>query len=385
MKRYLGIALLALTLGLASIFGTAEAAKKSKKPKPTVITASQWLTARHPVVSGGWQKFIEVAERDSKGTLTFKLFAGGSLLGAEATKDGVRYNTAQMGFVALTDHPKDIPHGQLIADLAMLGTNQHAAAAAITELNMLHCTACAEEFAANNLIYLGTYSTTPYVLIGKGPMESFKAFRGLKVRSAGSLWDRWIRRMGGIAVNLPATDIAEAMRDGRIDAAIQGLAALGSETPWDVVRRVTPLPLGAYRSTSLFSFNRDAWGKLTAAQRSALLRAAPEGIIATNFAYLEQDGEVRQAAVAKGVAFAEPGRALVRSLEKFVHDDLEIVAELARAKYGIADPETVIAKYRKLYAKYERLMAPVGDNRDALVAVLLGEIFEKVDPAKYGL
>lgn len=373
-----------MRLALCSLLAAAAVAVANPAAAAKELKATNWLPPKFPN-SVGMKAFIDEIEKATNGEVKFRLFTGGSLFSAKATLDGVKSGSADVGHIVYTYFPAEFPTAQLLSDLAMVGEHPHAASAALTELRMLHCPACQAEEKAQNLVYLGSYSTPPYVMHSKFEIKSPADLAGKKLRSGGSLWDRWTAHVGGVPVNTPSSEIYEALERGQIDVAIYALGGLKTHGLADVARYVTTLPLGGFRAATVFAFNRASWAGLSVEQRKAVLDAAALGLVVTNMEYQEGDEEGRKTGKAKKVAIVEPSEALRKDLAAFVEKDLKFTAENAEKAYGVSNPQQIIAKYQELYAKYEPLMKGKESDRDAMVKVFKDEIFSKVDPAAYGV
>jgi TRAP-type C4-dicarboxylate transport system substrate-binding protein len=351
----------------------------------TEIRISSWVSPKHPVNYGGYEPFIEAVEKASGGDISFRLFMGGALLSAKATMPGIRDGIADTGIVALTYHPAEFPHGQLISDLAMLSDDPVVAAAAVTEFNMLHCQPCLDELIAQSLVYTGTYSTAPYVIIGSRKIESVADLDGARIRTPGSVWDRWAADVGGVPVNLPASDMYESLERGITDLVLQPIAALRSYSLWDVARHATLLDLGTYHSMSLLGYSQYTWRDLTTEQRKLLLDNAAVALIGTSVAYVDLDREVIRESEGGKTEIIAATEALVQAKAHFVEIDLPRIAGIARDQHGIAEPEPFIAMFKSLLEKWQAIMDPLAGNTDQMIAALNAEVFDKIDPATYGM
>ncbi len=348
------------------------------------LKASNWLPPKFPN-SVGMKAFIDEIEKSTNGSVKFRLFTGGALFSAKATLDGIKTASADVGHIVYTYFPAEFPTAQLVSDLSMVGTEPQAASAALTELRMLHCEPCQAEEKAQNLVYLGSYSTTPYVMHSKFEIRSAADLEGKKQRSGGPLWDRWTTFVGGVPVNTPSSEMYEALERGQIDVAIYAAGGLKTHGLGDVAKYVTLLPLGGFRAATVFAFNRDTWKGLTVDERKAALAAAPLGLVVTNVEYQKGDQEGLKVAEANNINVVQPSDALKKTLEEFIQKDLAFTVENAKAEYKIEDPQAIIDKYQELYAKYERLLEGKTDDQEAMVKVFHEEIFAKVDPATYGV
>ena len=348
------------------------------------LKAAHYLSPKHPV-GVGYETFAAELKKNTNGDVTLRTFPGESLLGAKAISDGIRDQVADVGFATLTYTPSYYPHGILLNDLAMVGENDMAAAMAITELFMMHCKACTTEFEKQNQIFGGGMSTAPYVLVAKGDLNSLEKIKGKKLRAGGSLWDRFATSVGATGVNVPSSEMYEALSRGIIDAAIYAVGGLKTHGLADAADHVIMLNLGSFRSGNLYSFNRDTWSKMTTEQRAAIFKALPVAIVRTVNEYHLGDKDALELAKQKKVPVEEPDASLLKARKEFVEKDLPAVIENAKTKLKIADAAEFVAKYKELLAKYEKLVTPIEADAAKLSDMFYKEVYAKLDPAKFGV
>lgn len=351
----------------------------------TTIRASSWHPPKHPGVVGGYVPFMDYVKKASKGDIDFRFWSGGALLGAKDTLPGIQNDVADIGVLALTYFPAEFPYAQLISDLAMLSSNPPAVAAAVTELVTLHCEPCRKDFTDKGLVFTSSYSTTPYTLIAKTPLQTKADLQGKKFRSAGTVWDRWTQYVGGTSVNVSAAEMFEALDRGGVDVAVFSPSALQSYSLWDVAKYDVMLPLGTYAAMSLFTMNQDFWRDLTDEQRRVLLDGSAVGAMGVTFEYMNSDESALKLAKEHKVNIVEPSKELLDQRELFIENDLVKVAAIAKQRYRIDDAEKWITQYRQLLKKWEGIVEQTGGDRQKLVKAMQDEIYAKIDPSKYGM
>lgn len=371
-----------LSAFLAAIAGCLTAPHHAAAADAAEVRVAVPLPATHPVVSGGWQAFQEAAA-DGQADLKFRLFVNGAMIGWERTLKGLSQGEADMGFLAPADYPDEFPHAAFLTALSMSGRDGLAAAAAVTELVLLHCQPCRDEFARKNLVFLGTYSAAPYLLISKEPLSGARSLADRTVWTPGTLWDNWVREMGATPLQ-DGRDAGEALSKGGADVVIDVAIALRQPQLAKQVRYVTALPLGAYRGASPFTANRDFWRQLSVAQRTALLAAAPAGMAAATVAYEEQAEEAIATAQETGITLAAPGAGLLERADRFAEESAARIAANAEAYFGVGDAGRLLQAYRALYTKYSGLLE-AAEDAPAMAAILAREAFAKVNPVAYGV
>ncbi|MGE0699962.1 MAG: C4-dicarboxylate TRAP transporter substrate-binding protein [Hyphomicrobiaceae bacterium] len=369
--------LAALVLGAATLCATAAPAAAKQ------LKAAYFVSPKHPI-GIGYQFLADEVKRETKGSVTIRVFPGESLLGAKAISDGVRDGVADMGQVVMTYTPAYYPHGVVINDLAMVGPDDIAGMMAVTELYLLHCPACLAEFDKQNQLPLSGISTPPYVVIAGADFNSLEKIRLKKLRAAGSLWDRFCQAVGAVAVNMPTAGMYEAMSRGTLDGVLYAVGGLKTHGLGDIAKQVILLNTGSFRSGALFSTNKSTWQALTLDERKALLRSISKAVVRTTVAFLEGDKEGLAVAKEKGIPVVEPDPELLKRRNEFVENDLKHTVQNAKEQLGLPDAAEFVANYRKLYDKYEKLAKPIESDETKLSDLIYREVYAKLDVTKLG-
>ncbi|MGE0766454.1 MAG: C4-dicarboxylate TRAP transporter substrate-binding protein [Hyphomicrobiaceae bacterium] len=367
-------------LGIAAATAIAIAAPAEARE----LRGVYFVSPKHPI-GIGYQFLADEMKRETEGAVTIRNFAGESLLAAKAISDGVRDGVADIGQVVMTYTPAYYPHGVVINDLAMVGPNDMAGMMAVTEIYLLHCPGCLAEFDKQNQLPLSGISTPPYVIIANGDFNSLEKIRLKKLRAAGSLWDRFCRSIGAVAVNMPTAGMYEAMSRGTLDGALYAVGGLKTHGLSDVAKQVIMLNTGSFRAGALYSTSKTAWKSLAPDQRKALLRSISKAVVRTTAAFLEGDVEGLAAAKAKNIPVVQPDPELLRRRNEFVENDLKLTVKNATEHLHLADGAEFVANYRKYYDKYEKLVVPVATDEKKLAEILWSEVYSKIDVAKFGL
>ena len=369
---------LSLALAVAALAGAVNPAAAA-----TELKGAHYLAPTHPL-GVGYEVFKEVVERESKGGINVRIFAGESLLPAKAISDGVRDGVADFGTVTMSYSPSYYNYGLMLGDLAMFGPNDTVTAVAQTELFTMHCKGCQMDARKQNqLIFVG-FSTPQYVLVGKGAMNTLETIKGKKLRAGGPLWARFAAHVGAVAVNIPSSEIYEGLSRGILDAAMYARGGLKTHGLADVSDTVSEVPLGSFRAQNYFSFNIESWKSLTPDQRKIVLHGIAAGSVANRLAYDkgEQDGVAL--GKEKGIKFLQPDAAMAKAVDEFVEKDAVETVKNWEAK-GLKDAGEVIAEYKELYKKYEPLVTPIQNDQDKLTALIMDQIFSKLDLNTYGI
>jgi TRAP-type C4-dicarboxylate transport system substrate-binding protein len=349
------------------------------------VTISNWTSPNH-ATSRGHAALVEMTESEFPDAFDFKLFTGGALLGPKPTLSGLRDGVADVGLLALTYFQSEMPYAQLVADLALLGEDHYAMAGATSEFVMLHCQPCKDEFAKNGMVALSGISTAPYVLLSTTPIIDISDMQGVKLRTGGSVWDRWAVRLGAEPVNVPSSEMYDTMSHGVVTAAVQPVGALKGHSLIEVAKHLTELPLGTYHSGSIFAAGPTFWSSLSPEQREQFVKNIPEAVAQTEVYYETDDLDVLKEAGGLGLQVHQPSPEFLQDLIDFRAADLDEIARISREERGIEEPEALIAKYRELIVKWHGLvqpLQPIRDNHQPYADLLRQEIYSKIDFATY--
>lgn len=348
------------------------------------FTAAAFVGPLHPVVEGGYEVFINQVAEASDGALSFNMFSAGALLGPRETMSGVRDGVADIGFIVLIYHPAEFPHGALLADMALMAEDVPATSAAVTEIMLLHCEPCMQEFANNGVIPFGAYATTMYNIIGNQPHDTVEALRGQRIRTPGGAWDRWSREFGAVSVNVPASEIYEGLNRGALDAVMLPVSDYDAYNLWDVASHVTMLPVGSFFSNTTFAISPDFWRSIGTENRQIMLDHGAISSMGVTVTYLRQNAEVGDQLEARGINVIEPSAEMTEAFEAFRAADREAVLNNARER-GIADPEAFLDLFEQKVAKYQELFAGHEGDHDAMVAIVQREVYDQLDADTFGL
>lgn len=364
---------LAATLVAASIAGVAEAKDLSMAPGfPPGST-----------VDFGARAFTDKATELSKGDLNFEIYSV-SVLNVPQMLNGIRDGVADAGVVLPPVFAAQFKETNLIGDLAMLGEWAPAMAGAVTEYIMT-CEPCLEEYAANNLVYLGSGSTPDYGILSTKKFTTPEHIRGSKLRSPNATFNRWIENFGGVALTLPGNEIFEAVKQGVVDGALLSNSELRNIRMIDVVTHITfGAPQGTYHLINIANVNRDVWNDLTTEQRDVLIDAGAYATAAVTVQYVTEAQDALEEAREKGIAIHEASPELKNATAEFIARDMATI-DTSASERGVTDALEKIERFRKLVTKWSKLTDGLGTDVDKIAELYRSEIYDKLDPKTYGM
>ena len=347
--------------------------------------ASTYLNPQTPLGNGGYVLFPEAVKKASNGEIIFQVHHSASLLPFRAHLGGIRDGVAQVGQIAGTYTPSDIPLQQVLADLAFANPDPFVIAFASTEINLTHPRILAE-WTKNNVVFGGGYSTPAYVLICRDIVKTLADVKGKKVRTPGSAWDRVIKSLGGVPVNVPSSEMYTGLDSGNLDCATNGADALKTFSLWEVAKSMNKIKLGLYFSGWLWGYNKDFWKGLTPAQRRLLFDQMAIHIVKTQKLYFEGESAAIAEAPQHNVQVLEPSADLQATVDAFAKKDVATVEKLARETHKVKNPQELIDVFNALIDKWTKKLDGVSRTDEAtLVRLMKTEVYDKLDENTYGV
>lgn len=353
-------------LALLGLAGTANA---------RTLTYGTIENPQHVVIKDGIKPFFQRLQKSTGGALTGQVFPSSQLLTGRGALAGIRDGVASSGFVIPAYDPSQLPHITVLSNMVTAGTDPLAIAAALNEVILLKCPDCLADYTAQGALPLVSYNTTNYVLQCDKPIRTLADLQGLKVRSTGAFSDR-LKVLGADAVNLSATETAQALERGQVDcvqAPINWLKAYGLQ---DGVKDITMVRTGSYHGLGAFVINRKLYKDLPADQRQAILKEVPGMLADIMLGQLKQDKELTAWAKGHGIKIIKPAPKFQAALLK-TDKDREFLEQRAKA-VGVTDSATIAAAFTKSVTKWDAIIDKIGHNRAAYIKALNREIYSKL-------
>ncbi len=312
-----------------------------------------------------------------------------TLLSLAEANAGIRDGVADMGWNLYAYFPSDFPANNMAAEFSQLveleefsGELQSLAfGAAITEYMLFHCPECVEELAAQEQVFLGAGMTTNYALQCMMPIETAADLEGKRIRAAGAFWSRWIESVGATPVSMSINETLEALNQGVVDCTASNTADFVNFGLIDVVRHVHDGLPGALFTIPL-TINIDSWQSLTDEERGHLLRYSANVSAGITWTYIGEARDGRERAPGLGITYDTVSEELLAMNRAFIDQDLDVVAEVYRERFGIENGEEVAATIRELLERWTALVADVSSEEEA-VELYYNEIFSRIDPATF--
>ncbi|MDO5657761.1 MAG: C4-dicarboxylate TRAP transporter substrate-binding protein [Paracoccus sp. (in: a-proteobacteria)] len=290
---------------------------------------------------------------------------------------GLRDGVTEMGTLLMPYYPADYPESALVSELSFLGSNNFVVSAAATEYTVT-CAECQAEFARNGQVYLGSDATPTYNLLTTRPVRSVADMRGVRIRTGSPLYASLVERMGGVAVQMPSSELFESLSQGVIDGTFSATHEIIANRLGDVIHYVTEVEEGVFNGASIAS-SAILWDRMSAEERQALARATQYGIGKALIAFNRDAEDARSV---EGIEFIPMDDTLRTARDEFNTEHLANAAQILEGR-GVTNAAEKIARYEALIEKWEGLIQPDMSYED-MAQLRYDEIFANLDLASYG-
>jgi TRAP-type C4-dicarboxylate transport system substrate-binding protein len=368
-----------LRYALAALPFVATAAQAEK------FQATNWMAPSHILNAVAYGPFVSEIAKATGGKVTFEVYSSGSLVPAPTTLQAVGDGVAQLGIVAASYTPSELPLSGVVNDLAFLAKDDYAAAFALTEIGVMNPKLVAE-YAKHNTVFLGGYSTPIYNFFCMKPIAGPESVKGLKIRTAGTAQNEWIAFLGAVPVAVPMTDVYTGLERGSLDCTLSDPTNLEFGYKfWEIVKHVNRLPQGSSLGAT-YVFNRDFWKSLPAGDRRAILDLTGMALARAQVAYQQGVDSALKGSVQRGISITEGDPAMAARLKEFQDGMVATLAKKTMDARRIADPTPVIEDYIRLTAKWTELLKTVDRNdTEAVAKIVHQQIYAKLDENSFGV
>ncbi|AUH32665.1 C4-dicarboxylate TRAP transporter substrate-binding protein [Paracoccus tegillarcae] len=291
-----------------------------------------------------------------------------------ALRDGV----TDMGVLLLPYFIAEYPESAMMSELSMLGKTPGAVASAVTEY-IVTCEPCQTEFSRNGQVYLGSDTTPLYQLLSTKPVKSLADMQGLKIRSGSPFYAAYIENVGGVAVQMPSSELFEGLSQGVIEATFSSPHEVIANRLGDVVDYVTVVDEGLFNSAAGMTASKLLWDRMDAADRKAFVSAAQYGSAMGMASFDEQIAEVK---AGDEVEFIIPDDEVIANRDAFNEQRLAEAGEILESR-GVTDAQAKVDRYVALIEKWDGLVT-AETTPEELAALRDQEIWANVDLESYG-
>lgn len=360
--------------------GLALALSMTSFAQADTIRATSGLGPSHVMATDVYPKLFEKLSEFTEGRWDGRDTPSG-LVSLQEMNSALRDGVTEMGVVLMPYFAADYPESSLINDLGLLGKNNLVISAAATEY-VLTCPECLAEFSKSGQVFLGGDSTPPYNFLSTKRIESAEDAAGVRFRTASPVYAAFVESIGGIPVQMSASELFEGLSQGVLEATVSSSADLINARLFEVVKHVTEVEQGVFAGGAITNVSQLLWMRMDAADRAALARAAQYGIAEGLFAWVSTVEEARQVAGDAGVEFVTPDASMVAAQEAF---NAQFIANLPATLEGrgVKDAQAKMDRYVALIEKWKGLVEGV-DTPEAYAELRYNELWANVDYDQFG-
>ncbi|TRW99220.1 C4-dicarboxylate ABC transporter substrate-binding protein [Paracoccus sp. M683] len=291
---------------------------------------------------------------------------------------GLRDGVTEFGPLLMPYFVAEYPESGLVSELSMLGSSAQVVSATVTEY-IVTCEPCQAEFTRNGQVYLGSDTTPIYQLLTTKPVRTLADMKALKVRSGSPFYAAYIEKMGGVAVQMPSSELFESLSQGVVDATFSSPHEIIANRLGDVINYVTELNEGVFNGAAVATASKMLWDRMDAQDRHALATASQYGLAAGVAGF---DAQVAEVKAGDEVEFITPDQAVLDARDAYNTERLAGAAAILEQR-GVTDAQAKIDRYAALIEKWEGLITPEMTPEE-LGALREQEIWSGVDFATYG-
>ena len=320
------------------------------------LTFGSWTPPRDPYNTKTLAAVFEQIKQDTKGSITWKLVAGGALLDARGTVPGVKDGLADAGLGIAPYVPNLQPATNMIFSTHVWGNDVVAATAAAVETVILNCPECLDEHKAQNALAarrvhrVGLHADVPGQREDRLPTS--RARKSAPRQAAYSSWkpsalcqSRWIQ--------VRPRRRFSAARSTACMATRQWLEGFGY---WDVAKSVFLHPMGIGGPAMALYLNRNTWLSLSPDEKKAIIRgAALASAMQAIDTFILEGERVLEEAKKKGIALNPGDKEVDVVIAAFAPKQRAANIEAAK-KFGVKEAESIMAAYLKNVEKWRALV-----------------------------
>lgn len=350
-----------------------------------VYQATNWMAPTHVLNSEAYGKFIEDVTEGTDNEINFELYSSGSLVPAQTTLSAIGDGVAQLGIVASSYTPSDLPLSGLINDLAFVAEDEMATAFAFTELTLTN-QRMLDELKRHNTVPLGAYSTPTYVFLCMKEVSDLNSLKGLKVRTAGTAQNEWISYLDAIPVAVPMTEAYTGLERGSIDCILSDPTNLAAGYMfWEIAKDITMLEQGTSLGLT-YVYNSDFWKDIGAENRKKIMDLTAKNLARTQIAYANTVNVGFEGAKERNINFIEPEADLTEKLAEFREKIVEDYPVRTDRERGVENSREIAEQFLALEEKWQGLLAEIDrTDEEQLSGLIADEIYNKLDPETFGL
>ena len=347
------------------------------------LVFGSWTPAQEYQNRVAMPELIRNIDKDTGGTIKWKLIAGGQIADAKATFSAVKDGLMQGGLGIVSYVPNVIPSVYAIYSTNIFGENDPVAGSgAALETLYLRCPSCLDELRKQNSVTLAGWTTSAYVLTCREPLRTMADLRGKRVRATGGNAEM-LKMAGMVPVGATLVEAVGLLQRGGLDCQHGIIDWVRTFGYGDVAKYIMDYPLGLSGPALGILMNRDAWNSLTPEQKKVHLKhgAWLSAKMAIGNFIVSNEEALNTVVKDKGVQLIKVGNAFDPIPENYKKVQRETNVATAKG-FGVQDPAAIIDYYEAAVERWRPVSKQIGRDVDKFTDVLNKEVFSKIDPDK---
>lgn len=341
------------------------------------LTYGNYTSPTHTTYVNGSLPTMERITEQTNGEITFETFTGGAMGGPKELLGNAGNNILDIVSVVDIYVKAALPVSSMLSGMIVVGEDPIVMAAAMNEMQLLHCPECIEERTKNNVVGLSWSATGSYHVMCKDPIDGLADLQGLKVRATSSV-GRGMQDIGAAPVSITTAEMYEAMQRGQIECAVGSTAWLKTYNLKDFTKMAWSTSLGSYFGTMNFTMNKDVWDdELTEEQRQVWKDNLAQNVADVMWAYVADGEEGMQWLRDNGGTVKEADAAFIDAWKKVQSGTVEETIKAGQDS-GIENADQIVTTFMGLVEKWTKIIDEIGYDKDMYQQKLQEEIFSKI-------
>lgn len=363
-----------------TLLGLAAAMLVSVTATASAVTLkySSWTPPPAPNNHYGTVPLFKQLEADTNGSLKFQNFMGAQLFNAFTTLPGVRDGAVDAGVTVPVFNAAELKAHTTMGELQALTRDGWSGAGAGTQLILMDCQECIDDYAKMNSVSLGVYGGAGYFMYCSDDLNQASDLKGKKLGDGSAVFARFAKQIGMSRIQMGPGDYLQAMQRGTVDCVVGPKEWLFALSLADVSKTIiNNVQLGVFATVSLMTFNTASWNKLSTEHKKAIVDRMPEAIARTVNGYYENEKKGEAAARKRGVKFADFGSEWQKMWDDFAASEPKAIAEAAKGR-GAKTADEIVDMSIKALKKWEGIVDKEGQNEAAFAKSLQDHVYSKV-------
>ncbi len=236
------------------------------------LSLSTWGSPKHPQVTQFVDRFTKAVEKQSKGQITFKVFAGGEMVKQQFVSTAVPQDTVDISLTTLDTWSGRIPEVSATVSPLWPYSMQMARDDFLPGKPIFEY--YNKRLQQNGAVLLTLFDIGSPVLTSKSKIVKPEDIAGKTIRTYSKGASELLQAVGASPVTMGVGDVYAALQRGAVQGALGGIQGAVGLKHYEVTKYVM-VPNGLFGTlVHAYVMNKDKWDSLTPAQRKIVQDAA---------------------------------------------------------------------------------------------------------------